>query len=39
MPHDQLEETPIRRILRARARHLYRALEEGVDEDYRRTPD
>lgn len=36
MPHDQLEETPIRRILRTRARHVYRALEEGSQEDYGR---
>jgi len=35
MPHDQLEETPIRRILRARARHLYKALEADT-EDYGR---
>jgi len=29
MPHDQLEETPIRRILRARASHLYNSLQDG----------
>ena len=37
MPHDQLEETPIRRILRARARHLYKALEEGITDDFGRS--
>jgi len=29
MPHDQLEETPIRRILRARARNIVESLESG----------